>query len=181
MANIGYFDNAKKEYVITNMRPRRPLSNYLWNELFLLNIDNFGFGESFLRISPEERRVLFGGGEATRLVYIKDRDTKEFYDINRNYRDLAFDKYECHVGIGYQQIISEYKGIETSLTVTVPTVGHAELWKVTVKNNSNTDRNIDLIPYGRPDANVTTHLAYGHADYEEALGGLYFCLCSSCS
>ena len=175
MANVGFFDNAKKEYVITNMRPRRPLSNYLWNELFLLNIDNFGFGESFLRISPEERRILFGGGEASRLVYIKDRDTKEFYDINRNYRDLAFDKYECHVGIGYQQIISEYKGIEASLTVTVPTVGHAELWKLTVKNNSSTDRNIDLIPYGRPDANVTTHLAYGHADYEEALGGLYFC------
>ena len=68
MANIGYFDNAKKEYVITNMRPRRPLSNYLWNELFLLNIDNFGFGESFLRISPEERRVLFGGGEASLVL-----------------------------------------------------------------------------------------------------------------
>ena len=58
MSKVGYFDDVKKEFVITNMRPRRPLSNYLWNELFLLNIYNFGFGESFLRISSEERRAL---------------------------------------------------------------------------------------------------------------------------
>ena len=28
----GYFDNEKKEYVITDMYPRRGLQNYLWNE-----------------------------------------------------------------------------------------------------------------------------------------------------
>ncbi len=174
MAKIGYFDDSKKEYVITNMRPRRPLSNYLWNELFLMEVDNFGFGESWLRISPEERRLLIYGGEASRLVYIKDRKTGEFYDINRNYQDKKFDKFECHVGIGYQQIVTEYKGIETTFTITVPTEGHAELWKMTVKNTSSEAKSIDLISYSRPAANVTTHLAYGYARYEESLDGLYY-------
>ncbi|MBR5286276.1 MAG: hypothetical protein IKU30_05195 [Clostridia bacterium] len=174
MANIGYFNDAKKEYVITNMRPRRPLSNYLWNELFLANLDNFGFGESFLRISPEERRVLFPCWDATRLIYIKDKATGEFFDINRNYQNKEFTKFECHVGIGYQQIVSEYKGIETEFTITVPTEGHAELWRVRVKNTSNEAKSINVVPYGRPAANVTTHLAYGHADYEASLGGLYY-------
>ncbi|MBQ4316950.1 MAG: hypothetical protein IJC20_01760, partial [Clostridia bacterium] len=109
------------------------------------------------------------------MIYIKNRENGSFYDINRNYSNKPFSKYECHVGIGYQQIVSEYEGIETSFTITVPTTGHAELWKVTVKNNTDSVKKIDLVPYCRPDANVTTHLAYGHADYEEALGGLYFC------
>ena len=44
----GYFDNKNKEYIITDMRPRRPLENYLWNEEFLSHVNHFGFGESFL-------------------------------------------------------------------------------------------------------------------------------------
>lgn len=175
MSKTGYFNDAKKEYVITDMRPRRPLRNYLWNELFLANLDNFGFGESFKRISSSERRYLISEGEAGRLVYIKDRESGEFYDTNRNYSNKPFDKYECNVGIGYQQIVSEYKGLEVKFTITVPTEGHAELWKIEVKNTTDAVKKIDLIPYCRPEANITTHLAYGHADYEKELDGLYFC------
>ena len=174
MSNLGFFNNDKKEYTITNMRPRRPLKNFLWNEQFIMILDHFGFGESFRYINPEERRFVVNDGEAGRLIYIKDRETGEFYDANRNYSNKRFDKYECNVGIGYQQIVSEYKGIETKFTLAAPTEGFAELWKIEVKNNSNTTRKIDLIPYCRPSVNVTSHLAYGHADYEKELDGLYF-------
>ncbi len=174
MANIGYFDNAKKEYVINEMRPRRPLKNFIWNEKLILILDHFGFGESFRYITPEERRFIVNDGEAGRLIYIKDRETGEFYDANRNYNNKPFDKYECHVGIGYQQIVSEYKGLEVKYTLTLPTEGFAELWKVEVKNNTDKVKKIDLIPYCRPAVNVTSHLAYGRADYNSELDGLYF-------
>lgn len=174
MSKTGYFNDAKKEYVITDMRPRRPLRNYLWNELFLANLDNFGFGESFKRISAEDRRYLISETEASRLIYIKDRESGEFYDANRNYTDKPFDKYECNVGIGYQQIVSEYKGIAVEFSITVPENGDAEVWKVSVKNNSEVLKKISLIPYCRPEANITGHLAYGHADFEKELDGLYF-------
>lgn len=171
----GFFENAKNEYVITDMRPRRPLENYLWNEDFLANINHFGFGSSFLRLPGNERRQLFTETEATRLVYIKDRDTTEFYDTNRNYQNKSFDKYECCVGIGYQKIVSEYKNIATEYIITVPTCGNAELWQIRVKNTGETVRNLCVVSYSRPDANVTQHWAYGHADFEQELGGLYFC------
>lgn len=174
MSNLGFFNNDKKEYTITNMRPRRPLKNFLWNEQFVMILDHFGFGESFRYINPEERRFVVNDGEAGRLIYIKDRETGEFYDVNRNYSNKSFDKYECNVGIGYQQIVSEYKGIETKFTLTAPIDGFAELWKIEIKNNTDVTRKIDLIPYCRPSVNITSHLAYGHADYEKELDGLYF-------
>ena len=174
MANIGYFDNPKMEYVITEMRPRRPLKNFLWNEQFIMILDHFGFGESFRYITPEERRFVVTNGEAGRMVYVKDRETGEFYDANRNFLNKPFTKYECHVGIGYQQIVSEYNGIEVKFTLTAPKQGFAELWKIEVKNNNDTAKKIDITPYCRPAVNITSHLAYGHADYDEKLDGLYF-------
>lgn len=175
MSELGYFNNQNKEYIITEMRPRRPLKNFLWNEQFILILDHFGFGESFRYITPEERRFVVNDGEAGRLIYIKDRESGEFYDANRNYSNKPFDKYECHVGIGYQQIISEYKGVEVKFTLTAPKEGFAELWKIEVKNKNTVYKKIDLIPYCHPAVNITSHLAYGHADYEESLDGLYFC------
>lgn len=172
---LGYFDDKAKEYIITDMRPIRPLENYLWNEEFLTNINHFGFGESFLRLPGNSRRQLFTETEATRLVYIKNRETGEFYDINRNYTNKEFDKYQCHVGIGYHKITSEYKGIRTEYIITVPDKAHAELWQIRIINTDKVKRNLSVVSYSRPDANVTQHWAYGHADYESDLGGLYFC------
>ena len=172
---VGYFDNKNKEYIITDMRPRRPLENYLWNEEFLSNVNHFGFGESFLRLPGNSRRQLFTETEATRLVYIKDCDTKEFYDANRNYQNKDFDNYNCCVGIGYHKITSEYKNIKTEFVITVPAKANAELWQIKVKNTGESKRDLSVVSYSRPDANVTQHWAYGHADFEKELGGLYFC------
>ncbi len=172
---VGYFNDAKKEYVITEMKPRRPLENYLWNEEFLANINHFGFGESFLRLPGNARRQLFSELEATRLVYIKNRETGEFWDINRNYANKEFTMRETHVGMGYHEMISEYDGVKTTFAITVPDNAKAELWQIKVQNTSGAVKKISVVPYGRPDANVTGHWAYGHADYEESLGGIYYC------
>lgn len=171
----GYFNDAKKEYVITDMRPRRPLENYLWNEDFLLNLDQRGFGGSFLRLGGNERRPLFAGGQATRIVYVKDRDTNEVCDMNSNFANKEFTKHECHVGIGYHKIVSEYKGVLCEYVITVPDKARAELWQIRVTNTSDSTKNLSVVSYSRPHANVTGHWAYGHADYDEDLGGLYFC------
>ena len=172
---VGYFNDAKKEYVITEMKPRRPLENYLWNEEFLANVNHFGFGESFLRLPGNTRRQLFTELEATRLVYIKNRKTGEFWDANRNYSNKAFTMHQTHVGMGYHKIVSEYDGVQTTFVITVPDNAKAELWQIKVKNTSDAAKKISVVPYGRPDANVTGHWAYGHADYEESLGGIYYC------
>ncbi len=127
---VGYFNTAEKEYVITEMEPRRPLENYLWNEEFLCNVNHFGFGESFLRLPGNARRQLFTQLEATRLVYIKNRENGEVWDINRNYAEKSFSKYQTHVGMGYHKIVSEYDGVNTTFAITVPDKAKAELWQI---------------------------------------------------
>lgn len=170
----GYFNDAKKEYVITNMRPKRPLLNYLWNETFLAEVSHFGFGKSFFRVNSESRRPLILEGDAGRMVYIKDRETGEFFDANRNYKNYDFDKHECHVGIGYHKIISEYKGVEVEFGIVIPKGYSAELWQIKVRNTANAPKKISVVPSARVAANLTCHLACGLAYYEPNLGGLYF-------
>ncbi len=174
MYTPGYFSDAQKEYVITDMRPKRPYENCIWNEEYLLNINSFGFGESFARISPKTRRYLFNKTDGARLIYIKNNSTGKYYDTTRNYSNVKFDKNECHVGIGYQGFVNECDGIRTEFTITVPSDGWAELWQIKVTNLTDNAVPLSIIPYCRPAVNYTSHLAYGRAKYEESLGGLHF-------
>ena len=41
---IGYFCDKNREYVIENMRPVRPLKNYLWNDTTFAELNQFCFG-----------------------------------------------------------------------------------------------------------------------------------------
>ena len=93
--NPGYF--TEREYVITDMKPRRPWNNYLWNEEAVCQCDHFGNGFSWRAIGTQRRDIERGD----RNVYIKDKESGEIYSANRNHADLPFDKHECHVGLGY--------------------------------------------------------------------------------
>ena len=39
----GYFNDAEKEYIITDLlSPKRPWYNFVWNDKFISDIDQFG-------------------------------------------------------------------------------------------------------------------------------------------
>ena len=42
--SYGYFDIQKNEFVITDMKTRRMLKNFLWNEKIVAHYDQFGCG-----------------------------------------------------------------------------------------------------------------------------------------
>ena len=42
MENKMGFNDTRKEYVIEDMFPKRPLINYLWNERYITAINQFG-------------------------------------------------------------------------------------------------------------------------------------------
>lgn len=168
--NNGYFDNQKREYVITNMKPRRPLLNYLWNEESVCQCDHFGNGFSWRAIGTQRRDIEKG----ERNVYIKDRDSGEFYSANRNYDDLPFEKHECHVGLGYHMVLSAYKGLETEFEILTPTEGAVTLFRVKVKNCGEKDKNISLYFCILPKPALSWHDAYGYGDYSENLNGLLY-------
>ena len=86
----GYFDNEKKEYVVTNMYPVKYLTNYLWNEETVCTCDHFGSGTSWFKIENSRRTIEAG----ERNFYVKDRATGEYYSATRNHDKRPFDTFE---------------------------------------------------------------------------------------
>ncbi len=158
----GYFDSKNKEYVITDMYPSRPLQNFLWSETTYGNVDQFGNGENATFKNNTRRRIEIG----ERNVYVKDVKTGEYYSANKNYNKEKFDVFECHVGLGYQRIISEYKGIRTEFTIVVPKDLRATSYHLKVTNLTGDVKDADVYFMTQPDVNLTWHHAYGEADFD---------------
>ncbi len=168
----GYFIDEKKEYVITDMYPKRPLMNYMWNDSVMLRIDQFGFGS--LNVWDTKRRARNHVNEGdNRHVYVMDRDSGEYYSANRNYGDLPFKVRETHVGQGYSTFISEYNGVRVEFKIFVPVEERAECWEIKVINTSDTEKKLSVYPFIRVPVCSSGHQAYVRAEYNERLGGLF--------
>jgi cellobiose phosphorylase len=151
--NYGRFDDAAREYVITN--PRTPVKwiNYLGTLAFGGFVDQTG-GALICAGDPATNRItrymtLQPAGEfkATTL-YLRLRDgTREtlvapFYVPTLN----PLDFYECHVGLGYTRIISSCQGIRTEATFFVPRGGHRLVLDVRVANRAQDPMSVDAVP-----------------------------------
>lgn len=175
----GYFNDQAREYVITDMYSRRKLLNYLWNDTTVCACDQFGFGTSWsvldgvrCPIEGGERNLTIHGGE--RIVYIKDLDEKEYYSPNRNYKEESFDTFECHVGLGYQKVIGEYKGVRTEFTTLVPSKGNAVQFLIKVTNTLNQTKNLNVYFCALPKVEMGGHEAYASADFDKKLNGIFY-------
>ncbi len=57
-----------------------------------------------------------------------------------------YDKYECHVGLGYQRIVSEMYGVRTDVTIFIPLDAQVEIRDIRITNISGKAMEIDVIP-----------------------------------
>lgn len=168
---IGYFNDQAKEYIITNMYPKRPLMNFIWNEQEMIDIDHFGFGKNSIYDENRFRRELMPD-TANRHVYIFDNDNGSYYAANRNYTNLPFKRHETHVGQGYSTIVSEYNDLETSLTIFSPIYGRAECWEIKLRNLSNSKKNLSVFTTAQVITCITGHEAYIRTEFNQNLSGL---------
>ena len=164
----GYF--ANNEFVITNMKPRRFLYNYLWNDMMVCQCDHFGNGYCFKSDGVNRRDIENGD----RNIYIKNHETGEVYSANRNHDDLPFNKHECRVGLGYQTIISEYKGLRVEFSILVASDFPALLFNVKIRNISKKTIEFDAIFENVPKPDLSWHAAYSYAGFDKDLNGLLF-------
>ena len=58
----------------------------------------------------------------------------------------AYDTYACHVGLGYQRIVSEFHGIRTDVTIFVPNGENVVLRDIKVTNLRDEPLDLDVIP-----------------------------------
>lgn len=169
----GYFDRENRKYIITNMTPTRPLINHIWNEKFMMTLDHFGCGDSFGKVAYAVRRGLVGG-EGSRLIYIKDRENGKYFCANNNFSSKPIARQEAHVYPGGHTVIGEEMGIRSTLSLTAPLKGFAELWKVEVENLSDRERDLSLYAHCRLLCEYGGHKPYNRVDWNEELGGILY-------
>ena len=170
--NTGYFNDAQKEYVITDLlAPKRPWYNFIWNDKFISDFDQFGFGLSLVRDKNDKLREFTAKGD-NRHVFIRDNITGEGYSANRNYNNLPFTIHETHVGMGYTKIISEYNGLLFEMTIFVPREGTLECWEVKLTNKTDKKKSLSVYPYAHFFSTITYYIGYVKGDYCDALNGV---------
>src|ERR1051325_3957360 len=173
--NYGYFDDPNREYVITNPCTPTKWINYIGTLQFGGFVDHTA-GALICKNDPTFNRITkyiqqmpssdFKGETLYLRIPRSSSDRAErsgsedeahrytvfspFFVPSLN----AYDKYECHVGLGYTRILSEMFGIRTEVTIFVPMGASVEVRDIKVKNISDKPVEVEAIPvveYTHPD------------------------------
>ena len=136
---FGYFDDLKREYVITQPDTPLPWINYLGCQAYFGIISNTAGGYSFYRDARLRRITRYRYNNAPfdvggRYIYVRDNDSKEFWSPSWQPTRHKLQNYSCRHGMGYSIIGSEYKEIEACTRYFVPLDDNLEIWQLTITN-----------------------------------------------
>src|SRR5215208_3208602 len=160
--NYGYFDDSNREYIITNPRTPTKWINYIGTLRFGGFVDHTG-GALICKNDPTFNRITkyvqqmpasdFKGG----TLYLRIKQTDGYKVFSPFFVPTldSYDLFECHVGLGYTRMISEFHGIRTEATIFVPTGADVEVREIMVTNSSDKPLDVDAIPvleYTHPNA-----------------------------
>jgi len=143
----GYFDDKAKEYVITTYNTPSPWINYLGNKNFFGLISNTAGGYCFYK-DAKLRRILryrynnIPQDSNGRYYYIKDNGTT----FNPGFMPTCtpLDDYKCRHGLNYSIFEASKNNLQTSLLTFVPQDDNLEIHQLTLTNNSNINKTIDV-------------------------------------
>lgn len=148
----GYFDNEKKEYVVTNPRTPAPWINYIGNGQFGGIVSATGGGLTF-DSDPSNRRVTrykFNNqpmDRPGRYLYIRDEETGDYWSATWQPVMKEEQEYECRHGLGYTTIKGAYDGFASRVTCCVPLGKRYELWQISLKNVSDRAKKLKVYSY----------------------------------
>ena len=135
----GYFDEEKKEYVITRPDTPAPWVNYLGSPEYGAIVSNNAGGYSFAKSGANGRilRYIFNQfDQPGRYIYLRDNDTKDYWSESWQPvgKDLSEYKSECHHGTAYTKMMADYSEIHSEVRYYVPLGQSYEVWNLKVIN-----------------------------------------------
>ena len=147
---FGYFDDAKKENVITSPKTPLPWINYLGSEDFFSLVSNTCGGYSFYKDAKLLRLTRYRYNNVPydsngHYYYIKDGET--IWNPGWMPCKTELDSYTCRHGLGYSVFESGKNGINAKLTDFVPIGVSCEVNKLTLTNTGNEAKEIELFSY----------------------------------
>ncbi|MFA7076151.1 MAG: hypothetical protein WC152_05730, partial [Candidatus Izemoplasmatales bacterium] len=149
----GYFNDTKKEYVITN--PKTPVKwiNYIGDLSFGGFVDQTG-GSLICKKDPAINRIVkyipqlpdsdFKG----ETCYIRFKENDNYLIFSPYFTPTLdqYDSYECRVGMGYTKYISTFYGINCEITVFVPIGSNRVIRDIKITNLRDESIDLDVIP-----------------------------------
>ncbi len=149
----GYFDDDKREYIITNPKTPVKWTNYVGTLAFGGIVDHTG-GSLICKGDPALNRIVkympqlpssqFKGEGM--YMRIKQPDGYKIFSPFFVPTLDPYDMYECHVGLGYQRIVSEFYGIRTDVTIFVPPGENVVVRDIKITNIGIVPLELDVVP-----------------------------------
>ena len=146
----GHFDDAHREYVITDPQTPWPWINYLGNEDFFSLISNTAGGYSFYKDAKFRRITRYRYNDVPmdnngRYFYIKDGDT--VWNPGWKPCRTPLDSYECRHGMNYTRITGSKLGVVASVLFFVPLHTAAEVQMLSLENDSNEVKHLKIFSF----------------------------------
>jgi len=152
MGQYGFFDDANREYVITEHFTPLPWINFLCNKDFTAIISQAGGGTAFYRESSSGRLTRYNQTRVAPVdrpgfyIYLRDKNGDVFCPTYEPVR-APLENWKCRHGLGYTVFESEYKGLKTETTYFVPRKDNVVLWNLKITNNRGEPADLSAFSY----------------------------------
>lgn len=158
----GFFDDEQREYVITD--PRTPVKwiNYIGTLAFGGFVDHTG-GALLCKGDPALNRLtkyipqMPASDFKGTTLYLRIKRAKGYRIFSPFFVPTLdpYDRFECHVGLGYSRLVTEFYGLRTEATIFVPAGENLEIRDIRITNLGRQLLEVDAVPvveYTHPDA-----------------------------
>ena len=143
----GVFNDTAREYVIATPKTPLPWINYLGSRDFFRLISNTAGGYCFYKDAKLLRLTRYRYNENpldTNGHYFYIRDHGSVWNIGWQPMRVDLDRYLCRHGMGYTILESAKDGLFAKQETFVPVDENCELTRVSLTNESNAEKQIDL-------------------------------------
>ncbi len=160
------FDKQTGSFFTTTAETGRRWENYMWNEtekgFFLTMTTHVGGSVSWLLRDTSEKVFLTDTGTPS-CVYLRDDESGDYWNIAYAPTCRPVEDYCCEHGLAFSRFSSRRGGIFASQCVTVLSDELAEVWQVTLKNESDRPRNVSAFAFSQLNLNGFTQSRYYYA------------------
>ena len=143
----GVFNDTAREYVIATPKTPLPWINYLGSRDFFRLISNTAGGYCFYKDAKLLRLTRYRYNENpldSNGHYFYIRDNGSVWNIGWQPVRAELDRYQCRHGLGYTILESAKDSLFATQETFVPVDENCELTRVSLTNESNVEKQIDL-------------------------------------
>ena len=153
MKTYGHFSEDAKEFIIDSPNTPRPWINYLCNRngnyVSLLSANAGGY--SYIKC-PKDGRITrwrynsLPDDRPGKYIYLRNPQSKDYWSLSWQPTAKPLEHYTVRHGLGYTSFECDYGDIDTKATYFVPLDDELEIWQISLKNTSDTERELEIYP-----------------------------------